>query len=71
MVAGVVLLPLFGGPSTQLNRVMEGGWQLSMGLSISRPSRMSCLIMVTNSLTARHSSFMLSARGQASRLVGG
>ena len=47
MVASVVLHPSAGGPSTHLNRVMEGSQWLSMGLSISRPSRMSCLVMVT------------------------
>ena len=66
MVAGVVSCPLVGGPSTQLNRVAEGSQQLSMGLSILRSSRMSRLVMVTNSLMAKHSSFTLSARGQAS-----
>ena len=71
MAASVVSHPSVGGPSTQLNRVMEGGWWLSVGLSISRPSRMSCLVMVTNSLMAKHSSFTLSARGQASGLIGG
>ena len=70
MADSVVSHPLVGGPSTWLNRVAEGSWWLSMGLSISRPSRMSCLVMVTNSPMARHSSFMLSARGQASGLVG-
>ena len=71
MAASDVSRPSVGGHSTQLNRVIEGSWQLSMGLSISRPSRMSRLVMVTNSLMARHSSFMLSARGWASGLVGG
>ena len=70
MATSVVSHPSVGGPITQLNRVMEGSWQLSMGLSISRPSRMSRLVMVTNSLMARHSSFMLSTRGQASGLIG-
>ena len=32
-------------------------------LHISRPSRMSHLVMVTNSLMAKHSSFMLSIKG--------
>ena len=71
MVASVVSHPSVGGPSTQLNRVAEGGRWLSVGLSISRPSRMSRLVMVTNSLTAKHSSFMLSARGQATGLISG
>ena len=69
MVASVVSHPSAAGPSTWLNRVTEGGQWLSMGLSISRPSRMSCLVMVTNSLMARHSSFMVSTRGWASGLV--
>ena len=64
MVASVVSHSSVGGPSTQLNRVAEGGWWLTVGLSILRPSRMSCLVMVTNSLMAKHSSFTLSARGQ-------
>ena len=65
------LLSLVGGPSTWLNRVMEGGQQLSMGLSILRSSRMSHLVMVTNSLTARYISFTFSARGWASGLISG
>ena len=71
MAASVVSHPLVGGPSTQLNRVMEGGQWPSAGLSISRPSRMSHLVMVTHSLMAKHSSFMLSGKGQASWLIGG
>ena len=71
MAASVVSPPLVGGPSTQLNRVAEGSQWLSVGLSISRPSRVSHLVMVTNSLMAKHSSFMLSARGWASGLIGG
>ena len=63
MAASVVSRPLVGGPSTQLNRVAEGGQQLSVGLSNLTPSRMSHLVMVTNSLTAKHSSFILSAKG--------
>ena len=70
MATGVFSHPSVGGPSTWLNRVTGGSWQLSMGLSISRPSRMSHLVMVTNSLMAWHSSLMLSARGWASGLVG-
>ena len=58
MAASVISRPSVGGPSTRLNRVAEGGQQLSLGLSNSRPSRMSRLVMVTNSLMAKHSSFM-------------
>ena len=71
MMAGVVSRPWVGGPSTQLNRVAEGSRWLSVDLSILRPSRMSHLVMVTNSLMAKHSSFMLSAKGWASGLIGG
>ena len=71
MAAGVVSHPSVGAPSTQLNRVTEGSQWLSVGLSISRPSRMFCLVMVTNSLMAKQSSFTISAKGWASRLIGG
>ena len=71
MVAGGVFHPSVGGSSTCLNRVMEGGWWLSLGLAISRPSRMSRLVMTTNSPMARHSSLTLSAKGRASGLAGG
>ena len=70
MATGVFSHPSVGGPSTQLNIVAGGGWQLSMGLSISRPSNMSRLVMVTNSPMTRHSSLTLSAKGRASGLVG-
>ena len=63
------LVPQLGGPSTWLNIVAGGGRWLSMGLSISRPSNMSHLVMVTNSPTARHSSLTLSTKGRASGLV--
>ena len=63
MVTGILSHPLGGGPSTQLNRVTGGGQWLSMGLSISRPSSMSHLVIVTNSLTAWHRSLMLFTRG--------
>ena len=71
MAIGVFSCPLVGGPSTQLNIVAGGGWWLSMGLSISRPSNMSRVVMVTNSPMARHNSLTLSAKGQASGLTGG
>ena len=48
MAASDVFCPLVGGSSTQLNRVVEGSWQLSLGLAISRPSRTSHLVMTTN-----------------------
>ena len=70
MAASGVFCPLVGGSSTQLNRVMEGGWWLSLGLAISRPSRMSHLVMITNSPMTRHSSLTLSTKGRASRLTG-
>ena len=63
--------PLVGGSSTWLNMVEGGGRQLSMGLSISRPSNMSRVVMVMNSPTAWHNSLTLSAKGQSSRLTGG
>ena len=69
--ASGVFHPLVGGSSTQLNRVMDGSWWLSLGLTISRPSRMSHLVMITNSPMARHSSLTLSTKGQASGLTGG
>ena len=64
MVIEVFPCPLVGGSSTQLNMVEGGGWQLSMGLSISRPSNMSHVVMVTNSPMAQHNSLTLSAKGQ-------
>ena len=70
MAAGSVFCPLVGGSNTWLNRVMEGGWQLSLGLAISRPSRTSRLVMITNSPMARHSSLTLSTKGWASGLAG-
>ena len=70
MAVSGVFRPLVGGSSTQLNRVMEGSWQLSLGLTILRPSRMSRLVMITNSPMARHSSLTLSAKGWASGLAG-
>ena len=71
MAASVVSHPSVGGPSTQLIRVTEGGQWLSVGLSILRPSRMFHLVMVINSLMAKHSSFTLSAKGRASGFIGG
>ena len=56
MAAFGVFCPSVGGSSTRLNRVVEGGWQLSLGLTISRPSRTSHLVMITNSAMARHTS---------------
>ena len=61
MATGVFSRPSVGGPSTWLNIVTGGGQWLSTGLSISGPSNMSRLVMVTNSPTARHSSLTLSA----------
>ena len=58
-----------GGPNTQLNIVAGGGWQLSMGLSISKPSNMSHFIIFMNSPMAWHSSLTLSAKGRASGLA--
>ena len=71
METGVFPHPSVGGPSTWLNIVTGGGRWLSMGLSISRPSNMSRLVMVTNSPMAQHSSLTLSAKGQASGLISG
>ena len=68
-VIGVFSCPSVGGSSTQLNIVTGGGQQLSTGLSISRPSNMSRLVMVTNSPMAWHSSLTLSAKGRASGLA--
>ena len=70
MAASGVFRPLVGGSSTQLNMVMEGGWWLSLGLTILRPSRTSRLVMTTNSSTARLTSLTLSAKGWASGLTG-
>ena len=70
MAIGVFSHPLVGGPSTWLNIVAGDGWWLSMGLSILRPSNMSCVVMVTNSPMARHNSLTLSAKERASRLTG-
>ena len=61
MVTGVFSHPSVGGPSTWLNIVAGGGQWLSTGLSISRLSNMSHLVMVTNSPMAKHSSLTLSA----------
>ena len=69
MAASDAFCPLVGVSSTWLNRVVEGGWWLSLGLAISRPSRTSCLVMITNSPMARHSSLTLSAKGWASGLT--
>ena len=69
MAASGVFHPSVGGSSTQLNRVVEGGWQLSLGLAISRPSRTSHLVMITNSPMARHSSLTLFTKGWASGLA--
>ena len=56
--------PLVWGSSTWLN-IVEGGDQwLSTGLSISRPSNMSHVVMVTNSPMAWHNSLTLSAKGK-------
>ena len=63
MAACGVFHPSVGGSSTWLNRVMEGSRQLSLGLTISRPSRTSHLVMITNSPMARHSSLTLSTKG--------
>ena len=69
MAASGVFHPSVGGSSTQLNRVVEGSWQLSLGLTILRPSRTSRLVMITNSPMARHSSLTLSTKGWASGLA--
>ena len=71
MVIEVFSCPLVGGSSTWLNMVEGGGRQLSMGLSILRPSNMSHVVMVMNSPMARHNSLTLSAKGQTSGLTGG
>ena len=62
-VIGVPFCPSVGGSSTQLNIVTGGGQQLSMGLSILRPSNMSHWVMVMNSPMVRYSSLTLSAKG--------
>ena len=46
--ASGVFHPSVGGSNTRLNRVMEGSWWLSLGLTTSRPSRTSHLVMTTN-----------------------
>ena len=70
MAVVVFSCPSVGEPSTWLNMVAGGHQQLSMGLSISTPSKMSHLVMVTNSPMAWHSSLTLSAKGRASGLAG-
>ena len=70
MVIEVFSCPLVGGSSYQLNMVTGGGQQLSMGLSISRPSNMSHVVMVMNSPTAWLNSLTLSTKGQTSGLTG-
>ena len=45
MATGVFPCPSVGGPNTQLNIVAGGGQWLSTGLSISRPSNMSDLVI--------------------------
>ena len=62
--------PLVGESNTRLNMVIGGGWQLSVGLSIWRPSNMSRVVMVTNSPMARHNSLTLSTNGWTSGLIG-
>ena len=70
MVIEVFSCLLVGGSSTWLNMVKGGGQQLSTGLSISRLSNMSRVVMVMNSPTAQHNSLTLSAKGQTSGLTG-
>ena len=69
-MAGVASHSSAEDSSTQLNIVAEGSQWLSMGLSISRPSGISRLLIVMNLLTARHSSLMLSAKGWISGFIG-
>ena len=66
MEAGVFSHPLVGESNTQPNIVIGDGQWLSISFSISSPSIISCLVMVTNSPMARHSSLTLSAKGQNS-----
>ena len=63
--------PLVGESSTQLNMVIGGGWQLSVGLSIPRPSNMSHVVVVMNSPHGLEQFSSISAKGQTSRLIGG
>ena len=71
MVREIFSCPLVGGSRIQLNMVAGGGRQLSVGLSILRPTNMSHVVMVMNSLMARHNSLTLSTKGQTSGLIGG
>ena len=70
LATSVVSCLSVGGPKTWLNIVIEVGQLPSASFSILRPYNMSLVVMVTNSHMAWHSSLTLSARGQASGLIG-
>ena len=63
---GVFSHPSVGESNTWPNIVIGGGRWLSIGFSISSPSIISRLVMVTNSPMARHSSLTLSVKGRNS-----